>query len=235
MKRILFLIAIVLALTTSAQESQQSRYLLPEFTTSVARMKNGSFIRERFNYNCESQQVEFIDDSGNIMMMEGAMLIDTLKLGSHNLTPYKEHFIDRQYISDEFVFFVDYHVRVVEDGKVGAMGFKTHAGVQQVSRAYYDQAAQGGQTAGHIEGSTYTHDNTPLASIDVTATKRYYSYVVDQDGKRKTFKDEKSLLKSFPAQKTQLSAYLEENKVHFNHPEEVLDMLKVCINANSSK
>lgn len=229
----LFLFAI--ALTASAQESEEGRYLLPEFTTSIAQMKNGSFIRERFNYNCESQQVEFIDESGNIMMMEGAMLIDTLKLGSHCLTPYKEHFIDRRYISDDFVFFVDYHIRMVEDGKVGAMGFKTHAGVQQVSRAYYDQAAQGGQTAGHIEGSTYTHDNTPLASIDITATKRYYSYVVDTNGKRKVFKDVKSLLKSFPAHKAQLSAYLEENKVRFNHSEEVLEMMKACIKSDSPK
>lgn len=213
----------------SAQGTNGGKYLLPEFTTSIALMKNGSLIRERFNYNCETQQVEFIDDAGQLMMMEGAMLIDTLRLGTHRLTPYKEHFIDRQFTSPAFTFYVDYRVRVVQDGKIGAMGLKTHAGVQQVDRSHYDQMAQGGQLASHLENYTYTHDSTPLESIDVTAIKHYNTYIVECSGRKKSFKDEKSLLKTLPDHASALSTYLGSHKVRFSHPDEVLQMLKDVI------
>lgn len=219
------LIVILLALLPIAA-SAQGKYLLPEFELSIAQMKNGTLIRERFNYNCETQQVEFIDDDGQLMMMEGAMLIDTLRLGPHRLTPYKGHFIDRQYSSEAFDFYVDYRVRVVDDGKIGAMGLKTHAGVQQVARPYYDQMAQGGQVASHLENYTYVHDNTPLESIDITTTKHYNSYVVEADGKKRGFKDAKSLAKAFPAHAEAFGAYLDGHKVNFSHPDEVLSMLK---------
>lgn len=50
-------------------------------------------------------------------------------------------------------------------------------------------------------------------------------YLIEVNKKRKTFNNEKQLLKIFPKHKEELAKYIEENNVKFNDIEEVLKML----------
>lgn len=199
-------------------------YLMDNFTLSIAKMKVGLPLRELFNYNCETQKVEFVDEKGYICELSDAQYVDTLFLGSHRLTPYRGHFIDMHYSCSSFVFFVDYKCKKDNKGKIGAYGIRTHNDVQTVSRKDYDRVGHGGMVAPR-SGQGYVELDAVQDEMNIYEQHFDNSYVVDINGKRKSFKDRKSLLKVFPDKTEAIENYLSTYKLNFSHTNEVLELM----------
>lgn len=203
---------------------------MPEFTLSIAKMKTGGLIRERFNYNCETQKLEFLNEDDVLMQMEGTAQIDTLWLGSYRLVPYQGHMICVKEQFGKNILFVDYKVKKVEKGSIGAYGIRTHNNVQSFDRRSYDRIAA-------PAGVVPTHSGEPYVNLDKDSedlTKVYgisvrNTYVIEINGKKKAFKDQKSLLKVLPDKTELIDNYLRENKVNFRNADEVLALIKAII------
>lgn len=189
---------------------QAQVYLLPDFELSVATGKHGNRpIQERFNYNCVTRTMEFLDNE-NILKLDPISQIDTLYLGNHKMIPYGTCFLDVVYISPEFSMLVDYKRRVVNKGKVGAMGLKTQSSVENV-----DFSAIGGR-----------HTEDWKKGIDVWECKDESTYVYIVKGKMKRFRNKKTLIKIFPDKVQQINQYIDEKKISFDNVGVVLDLLK---------
>lgn len=204
-------------------------YLLPEFTHSVAKMKSGMPIRDRFNYNCETQQLEFLGENNELMKMENVANIDTLWLGKYRLVPYQGHMISLKKRFGKNALYVDYKVKKLKQGSVGAYGITTQNGVQQLDRRSYDRVAAG---VGFIAGRS----ETPYVSIDRdTHDINVYgfivdnSYVIEIDGKKKSFRNRKNLEKLFPEKAALINEYLENNNTDFSDTDEVATLIEYIL------
>lgn len=188
-------------------------------------MKTGLPLRERFNYNCETQKVEFIDEQNMILELSNAMNIDTLYLAGHKLIPYKNRMIDMYYRNEQFTMFIDYRCHRDNKGKIGAYGIRTHNGVQTLDKRDYDHIGGGGMIVSKADTPHVQLDNDQQ-DPNVYETSYYNNYVLEINGKKKVFNNKKSLLKAFPEKTDTINKYLDNNNVNFNHIEDILQMLK---------
>lgn len=209
MRTLLFILAL---LATGAGVHAQ-KYLLPDFKLCVATMKNGGQpVQAEFNYNCVRQSMEFLED-GEILQLTPISQIDTLFLDTHKMIPYGNHFLDVVYVSPRFCMLVDYKRKIVNEGKVGAMGLKTQGTVENV-----DFSSFGGR-----------HTEEWKKGNDALACKDESSYVCVIKSKMKRFRNEKTLAKIFPEKKEEIAAYIEENRVRFDDVSAVLRLLEFCM------
>lgn len=225
MKRF-FSFFLTLFVTVSAF-AEDPIYLLPEFTNSVAKMKSGMPIRDMFNYNCETQQLEFIGENNELMKMESVANIDTLWLGKYRLVPYQGHMICVKKRFGKNTLFVDYHIKRVNKGSIGAYGIRTQNGVQQMDRRSYDRIAPAAGVMASHSGEAYvsldreTTDNTTVYGFTLNN-----SYVIEIDGKKKSFRNRKTLEKLFPEKATLINEYLENNNTDFSDTDEVATLIE---------
>lgn len=98
-------------------------YLLNDFKSSIAVVKRGMPIQEKFNYNCVTQSMEFMSGE-EILRLEPISQVDTLYLDNHKMIPYGTRFLEVFHQSPEFTLLIDHKRKVKEDGKIGAMGIK---------------------------------------------------------------------------------------------------------------
>ena len=206
-KMLLFLSFFLLIQSVGAQ-----RYLLDDFKPCVAVVKGGMPIQERFNYNCVTQSMEFMS-GGEILRLDPISQIDTLYLDGHKMIPYGTRFLEVFYQSPEFTLLVDFKYKVMESGKIGAMGIKTQNGVQNVDYRSL--------------GSEYRQDWEK--GVDVQTYKDETSYWLKQGRKMKRFQNEKSLSKILPEKKVAIEKYVKEYHTDFANHHEVLRLVRSCL------
>lgn len=188
------------------------QYLLNDFMISIAVVKGGMPIQERFNYNCVTQTMEFIRE-GDIMKLTPINQIDTLYLGKHKMIPYGTRFLDVVYKSMEFSYLIDYKRKIVNEGKVGALGIKTQGTVQNI-----DLIAVGGQRREEWK-----------KGVGIWEYKEENLYWLVRKNKMKKFQNSKTLQKVLPEKKTEIENYVKEHHTDFSNRHEVLELLKSCL------
>lgn len=196
----------------SVQVAVAQRYLLDDFKPCIAVVKGSMPIRERFNYNCVTQAMEFMDGE-SILRLEPISQIDTLYLDGHKMIPYGTRFLEAFYQSPAFTLLIDYKRKMKEDGKIGAMGIKTQNGVQNVDHRTLGADYRQGWERG----------------VDVYTYQDETSYWLKIGRKMKRFRDVKSLAKLLPDRKPMIESYMEEHRTDFSKPNEVLELLKCCM------
>ena len=206
MKRILI---ILVGISLYVLPSDAQCYLLDDFKTSIAVVKGGIPIQEKFNYNCVTQTMDFLDGN-QILRLDPISQIDTLYLDSHKMIPYGTRFLDMVYRSEVFSLLADYKRKIVNDGRVGAMGIKTQNGVQNV-----DHRTLGGDFRQEWE-----------KGVDLYTCKDETSYWLVRGSKMKRFGDVKSLTKLFPDKKEGIKEFTDTHQTDFNQIDQVLELLK---------
>lgn len=205
----LILAGLFLALAPAAHAQQ---YLLKEFTACSAKMKNGQPVRGLFNYNCNTQRMEFMDGE-TVMELTNSEAIDTLYLGPHKMIPYSTKFLEVVFRCKEFSLAVDYKAKAVNLGREGAMGTRS-----QMSVASMDLKSLG------------IHQNHPeLHELSVWKHENENGYYLVQKNKMKRFNNTKTLLKLIPERKDKVEAYLASHKVDYHDTDQVLEMLISCM------
>lgn len=208
MKKVLLFLSFFLPVHTSYSQG----YLLDEFKLCIAIAKGGMPIQEKFNYNCVTQAMEFLNGK-DILRLEPINQIDTLYLDGHKMIPYGTRFLEVFYRSSEFSLLIDHKRKIIEDGKIGAMGIKTQNGVQNVDR--------------RTLGADYRQDWE--RGVDVYTYKDETSYWLKTGRKMKRFRDMKSLVKIIPDKKMEIETYAKEHHTDFSNPNEVLELLTSCL------
>ena len=190
--------------------SLQAQYLLDEFTVSIASSHRSLPLRESFNYNCETQSMEF-KSGDEIMKLTDIQLIDTLYLGAHKMVPYATRFLDVIYKSPEYSVLVDYKYHRANKGKTGAMGIATHAGGVENIELSYLEGNPVTRNQKNIEAWDYVHEN---------------SYMLYRKNKLQSFRNQKQLTKLFPDKTAQIEQYFKDHKVNWGNPEEIVEMVQ---------
>ena len=188
------------------------QYLLDKFKLSIAVVKRGMPIQEYFNYNCITQSMEFLSE-GDVMRLTPINQIDTLYLGVHKMIPYGTRFLDVVYRSTDFSLLIDYKRKIINEGKVGALGIKTQGTVQNV-----DLSAIGGQRREEWK-----------KGVDIWEYKEENLYWLVHKNKIKKFNNLKSLYKILPEKKVEIEMYVKEHHTDFANHHEVLELLKSCL------
>lgn len=199
-----------LSILAGCLNMQAQKYLLPDFKSCIAISKNnGRPIQEKFNYNCETQTMEFLDGE-YIMKLDPISQIDTLYLDTHKMIPYGTHFLEVIYVSNKFSLLVDHKRKAVNQGKTGAMGLKTQGTVENV-----DFSSFGGR-----------HTEEWKKGNEVWKYKDESTYVYTVKSKMKRFRNVKMLVKIFPEKEEEIKTYIRtHDKFGFEHPDEVLNLL----------
>lgn len=201
----LIALGLLLAMAPTAQAQQ---YLLKEFTACSAKMKNNQPVRGLFNYNCNTQRMEFMDGE-TVMELTNPEAVDTLYLGPHKMIPYSTKFLEVLCRAPEYSLAVDYKAKAVNLGREGAMGTRS-----QMSVASMDMKSLG------------IHQNRPeIHELSVWKQENDNGYYLIQKHKMKRFNNTKSLLKLLPERKDKIEAYTSDNKVDYHDPEQVMEMI----------
>ena len=188
------------------------RYLLDDFKLCIAVVKGGMPIQEEFYYNCVTQSMEFMSGR-EILRLDPISQIDTLYLDGHKMIPYGTRFLEVFFQSPEFTLLVDFKSKVIESGKIGAMGIKTQNGVQNVDH--------------RTLGANYRQDWE--RGVDIYTYKDETSYWLKQGRKMSRFRDARSLVKLIPSKKLIIESYIKEHCVDFANHNDVLELFKFCM------
>ena len=190
----------------------KSPYLIGKETWSIATVKNGLPLRERFDYNCDRQRMEFLDQNNMNLELTNIATIDTIFLGTHKMIPFHNRFLEVYHKSPTYELKVDYKLSAVNRGKMNhGMGIKSQAnGIETIDL----------QITGHVpqEGR--------YSNIDAWEYIPHHTYYISYEKKTKSFNDKKSLLKLFPDKREEIEENIHKIKVNFNNPAEVNALLK---------
>lgn len=205
-KRILLLLAAILFVQLPAS----AQYLLPEFTVSVAKMRQGLPLREKFNYNTNTQKMEFMDGR-DVMALSNPEMVDTLFLGEHKMIPYLTRFLDVVYKDANFSLALDYKSKSVNEGKViQGWGIKTQGTVQSIDMRSVGQ----------------NPDAERMKNLEAWKDVQINTYFVSVKNEMKKFSDAKSLVKIFPEKKEKIEQYVHDHNNTFKDKDLVLALLK---------
>lgn len=187
-----------------------SQYLMPEFTVSIAKMKQGLPLREKFNYDCVSQRMVFLDQD-EIMALSNVEMLDTLFLGQHKMIPYLSRFLDVVYSGLSFSLLVDYKYKKVNEGKIiQGWGLKTQGTIHSIDMRSIGQ----------------NPDAEHLRNIEAWKYMSMNSYFLSFQSKKKRFSDLKSLIKVLPEKKEKIDAFVSKHKVDFENVTDVIELVK---------
>lgn len=212
MKQILFALLLVPSAALAQSNIIKTPYLLEENTLCIATMKAGLPLRERFNYNCESQRLEFLDEDGVNRELINPEDVDTLYLGSHKMVPYQQRFLDVYYKAPAFELLIDYKLSAANKGKVNnGFGIKSQAnGIENVDL----------QTLQHVR------QENRYKNLEAWEYVPRHTYYIHANGKTRHFNNKKSLLKLYPDRKEEIETLTDKMNVSFSNPDEVVNLLK---------
>ncbi len=213
MKKLIYILLISLTATISGLSAQEgkSEYLFNGFQQGLIYYKDDRVFSVKVNYNLARNAFMFIDenDNNNIKLFAEPDMVRTLKIGNRifQLAPRglaQEHLGQEPYLS------VTFRGRSRPQGKqVGYGGRSETASVDSYSSI---------QSSGHY----YKLETEKMIIADVE--KRY---TMKKNGKEKTFQTPKQFLKLHPKeQQEMIKAYIKSNKINFDEPQQVLQLVK---------
>ncbi|MBC5632720.1 hypothetical protein [Parabacteroides hominis] len=211
-KLIYSLIICLMAVTgkSSAQEGK-SEYLFNDFQKSLIYYKDGRVFSVKVNYNLARNAFMFIDenDNNNIKLFAEPDMVRTLKI-DNRIFQLNSKGLAQEHLNQEPYLAVTYRGKSRPEGKqVGYGGRSETASVDSYSSI---------QSGGH----SYNLETEKIILADVE--KRY---TIKKNKKQKQFQSSKQFLKLYPKEQEEtIKAYIKSNKINFDEPQQVLQLVK---------
>ncbi|MBD9165830.1 MAG: hypothetical protein EGQ00_02075 [Parabacteroides johnsonii] len=211
-KLIYSLIICLMAVTgkSSAQEGK-SEYLFNDFQKSLIYYKDGRVFSVKVNYNLARNAFMFIDenDNNNIKLFAEPDMVRTLKI-DNRIFQLDSKGLAQEHLNQEPYLAVTYRGKSRPEGKqVGYGGRSETASVDSYSSI---------QSGGH----SYNLETEKIILADVE--KRY---TIKKNKKQKQFQSSKQFLKLYPKEQEEtIKAYIKSNKINFDEPQQVLQLVK---------
>ena len=211
-KLIYSLIICLMAVTgkSSAQEGK-SEYLFNDFQKSLIYYKDGRVFSVKVNYNLARNAFMFIDenDNNNITLFAEPDMVRTLKI-DNRIFQLDSKGLAQEHLNQEPYLAVTYRGKSRPEGKqVGYGGRSETASVDSYSSI---------QSGGH----SYNLETEKIILADVE--KRY---TIKKNKKQKQFQSSKQFLKLYPKEQEEtIKAYIKSNKINFDEPQQVLQLVK---------
>lgn len=219
---ILFLILAftTIAFTVSGQQSKQKRYMFEEFTNGKVLMKNRGVVNTSLNYDWISQEINYMDGQEQ-MILTGLEMIDTVYIADRKLIPYGNQFLEVVPV-DNGSLYINWKVKLKNKGKEGPMGTTSHAVTSQKADVMAMDKISSVPGQGLSISDIYVYD--------ATFENTYYIRV---DNKFKNFTSQKTFLKLFPKEKSEIvQSYIKEKKIDFQNTSDVIKLTNYTLALN---
>lgn len=219
MRKLIYSLIICLMAVTSKSSAQEgkSEYLFNDFQKNLIYYKDGRVFSVKVNYNLARNAFMFIDenDNNNIKLFAEPEMVRTLKIGDR-IFQLDSKGLAQELLNQEPYLAVTYRGKSRPEGKqVGYGGRSETASVDSYSSI---------QSRGH----SYKLETEKIILADVE--KRY---TIKKNKKHKQFLSSKQFLKLYPKEQQEtIRAYIKSNKINFDEPQQVLQLVKYAETCN---
>ncbi|MCK9414648.1 MAG: hypothetical protein M0Q53_20270 [Prolixibacteraceae bacterium] len=210
MKTLLSLFTLcLLALSGQCQRHkvELSHYIFSEFIKGTVLMKSGTKNFTMLNYNALTEEMVF-DKNGNKLAMAQLEEIDTVYIDDRKFIPLQGKFVEILY-QNKYDLYACHKCSVIDPGKPAAYGGTS----QTSSTTTFSSFISNGQAY-------------QLKLPDGFTTKTFNEYFLKKDGKLTMFVSLRQLSKLFGEKSEQFKNYVKENKVDFEDPDAMAELVK---------
>ena len=194
------------------EENKISPYLFEKFMPADVFFKDGTRYKETMNYNLLTNKFCFLEKTNN-QIQEVTNPEDILSVKIDGRVFYQENNYAIEVLPTNPPVFVQYKVHIRKEADKGGYGstsettaVRTYAGV-------------------NANGTRYDFSTEALI-----VGKRYQHYWIENNGKRRTFKNFKQFIKLYPDHKVALEQFIEDNQLKIDNVEHVKAL---CVHAES--
>lgn len=210
MKIRILLLWVIASLSFQNVWAQKRRLMLfDKYTKGTVLMKNRAKTNAELNFDAANNNMMF-KQNGEEMILTGVNQIDTVYIGDRKFIPIKKIYLEAIPTKHGDIC-VYWNLKNVYKGKKGAFGMTTQAKVESINTAEFQYGVYEKQY------------------VDVYELSNNNEYYLFKDEKPVVVKDERSLLKQFPAQQKKIKDYIKEQKIDFAKVDEVIKLLEYCM------
>ena len=188
---------------------KEASYLLPGFTQGVVFFKDGTFSKQRFNYNSLLDEMHFINEQGDTLAIAGTALINSVEIDSIKFY-YDTGYVRQVFTQGNYKLVIKQKWAQIPDKKTG--GYDIGSSIASIKT--YSSISNSNGSIGRLH-----------VGKDVLYKKENSFYVGD---KFNHFQEANK--KSFHAifEDKNISQYLKEHKVNFKKEEDLEALLQFC-------
>lgn len=203
-----FLLSLFLAFGLLASAQESNGYYFKDFTPGRVILKNKQFARGKFNYDFVNHQMHFLNGSTD-MIVENLPDIDTIIIDKTRFVPYEGRFME-VLKGKKAVVLLEKEVKTREQGKVGAMGVRTHGTVQAIDvNARFQR----------VNGDNHT-------DLTIYKDEIEHTYMVFLKRKWEPFRNQATFLKLFPKKRQEaIKDTIKAMDIDFDKPEDVVRLM----------
>lgn len=210
-KYILSLLCLVMAADLVAVEPLVNGLLFPDFATAVIRMKNGSVVQSKLNYDTLEEEMLFLDDNGLIMAVSTPEDIDFVVIGKRPLVCIADGVFYEQVNAGENVFFVRWKSKMISEGRKTAYGGYTNTSAVQNVGVLYN-----GGSRSSISMNERFRMNPEII------------YYLRSGSSYKRFDSARTLARRFKGLEAEIQKYADDLKIDFETPADVARLVEYC-------
>lgn len=210
MKIRILLLFVVAFLSFQNSCAQKKRLMLfDKYTKGVVLMKNRARTNAELNFDAANNNMMF-KQNGEEMILTNVNQVDTVYIGDRKFIPVKKNYLEAISTKQGDIY-IYWNLKNAYKGKKGAFEMTTQAKVESINTAEFHYGAYENQY------------------VDVYKLSNNNEYYLFKGEKPVVVKDEKSLLKQFPAQQEKIKDYIKEQKIDFAKVDEVIKLLEYCM------
>ena len=194
----------------SAVLSTHGLYKFPAFNSATVLFKDGTTTRAKMNFNIFLNDMQFIDNKGDTLVVSNPELIDSIKF-------------------DSTVFYYQKgYLQVVEDYGSTKLVVQKKISFQPVKKGAFGLSAPGASidTYGRLSAS-FNGINQLVLNEDIIVTKMT-SYIVTYKKYRSATAKRSGFLTAFPEIKKETQDFIDLNKINFNKEDDLKKLLQFC-------
>lgn len=209
---IIFLIFIPSILSGQVKkDGSMPQYLFLEFTSSDILMKNGQVQTPVLNYNVITEKMVFTRDD-KFYDITNPEMVDTVYIQNRKFVPVGKMFYEIL-LSGPIGLYIQHKGSLLPAGKPVGYG-----GTSQVASSNYISNIQ-------LSGNQYNLPIPPDYEVKISTV-----YWIQKGSEWFDFESEKQFLKLFPGKESKIKAFIKENRIKIDRPDDLVSLVKYCSN-----
>jgi hypothetical protein len=200
----------------SAVLSSHGLYKFPSFIIGTVLFKDGTTTNARLNFNVFMNQIQFIGDNGDTLIIDKPELTDSIKL-------------------DSTVFYYQKgYYEIIADHKNAKLARQQKINFESVKNGAYGRESPGAsiETYGRI-GTPFTTTTNVLILNEDIIVKRETLYILTYKKYRTTKATLAGFFSAFPDIKNETQTFVETNNINFKQEEDLKKLIQYCADLSS--
>jgi len=195
--------------------SNNMQYLFPEFTDGQVFMKKSFVSTGKLNYNMLIGEMQFLEND-DVMALD-TRDIDVVNINDRLFFPYKGNEFSEELLSTDVS-----KLRVRRKGNLAPYAKKGAYGTTSSTSSITSYS--------NVEGGGQMYKLS--VADDVIVSVRNFYYLVGENEKYVQITNAKTFTKQFPELRSQIEAFVKENRIRFDDADDLKKLLAYCSGQN---